>query len=371
MLALFGPLWSPATALATRDSRSFTCRCAPTSPAWRRPGRRCWNPWINGGQPLLSNPSYGAFYPPSWLVLAVTPAYAINLLVLLHAALAFAGAWVLARRLGGGRGAAAMAAVGYVAAGAFVSLLHAFNLFLGMAWFPWVVAAGEAVLHHPATAGRGWWRPAAGGAAAFALQMLNGEPVTVLVSRPRPGRPRRPARPRRPERRLRLIAPVAPRRAPRRGPDPAHRRGASRDSPRADALDVAGATAWSAPPARLAELVLPRLFGDPARVERGRPLLRLGASRPALPLRRVDLSGAARRRARRWRRWPRWRVRGAAAWLARRRRRRLPRRRPPQPALRWLQQPPAAARHACATRRSSCSWPWPCSPSPPPSAGSG
>ena len=263
VLALFGPLFSPATALATRDVASFHLPLHTDFARLAAQGPPVWNPWLNGGQPLLSNPSYGAFYPPGWLVLAVSPAYALNLLVLLHAALAFAGAWVLARRLGCGRGAAAIAAVGYAAGGAFVSLLHAFTLFLSMAWFPWVVAASEAVLRHPASGGRSWWRPAASGAAALGLQVLNGEPVTVLVT----GLALvalGATEARRPERALRLAVPVvvAVLLAAVQILPTARR---LRDSPRAGALEVESAATWSAPPARLAELVLPRLWGDPAR----------------------------------------------------------------------------------------------------------
>src|SRR6185295_7208511 len=124
--------------------------------------------------------SYAAFYPPSWLVLALPPAQALSLLVVLHAGIAFAGAFHLARRLGCSRAAAALAALGYTGSGASLSLISAFTLFCSMAWFPWFLAWGDAAL------GATVWRPRstaalwAGG--ALALQLLNGEPATVLVS---------------------------------------------------------------------------------------------------------------------------------------------------------------------------------------------
>ncbi|MDP9121543.1 MAG: hypothetical protein M3O15_09280, partial [Acidobacteriota bacterium] len=100
LLAFFAPLLSPARALASRDIPLFHL---PLRTAFRQlweSGPPVWNPWLNGGQPILSNPSYAAFYPPSWLVLWLPPAYALNLMVVLHAAIAFGGAWYLARRLG-------------------------------------------------------------------------------------------------------------------------------------------------------------------------------------------------------------------------------------------------------------------------------
>src|SRR5580693_5227500 len=131
--ACYGLLLSPRLALANRDVPLFHL---PLRAAFRDlvlHGSPGWNPWLNGGQPLLSNPSYSAFYPPVWLVLPLPAAYQVNLLVVLHAALAFAGAWRLARGLGAGRGAAALAAIGYSGGGAMLSLVSALTLYCSMA----------------------------------------------------------------------------------------------------------------------------------------------------------------------------------------------------------------------------------------------
>ena len=277
LLSFFLPLLSPGRVLANRDIPLFHL---PLRIAFRRlaaHGLPVWNPWLNGGQPILSNPSYAAFYPPSWLVLAVPPAYALSLLAVFHAALGFAGAWVLARRLGAGRGAAALAALGYTGSGATLSLLNAFTLFCSMAWFPWVLAAGDAALRAGSATGtegtegedrRGWLRPALLGGGALGMQLLNGEPVTVVVSG------------------LGLLALGAsalrrPRTVPRLAVPVAvavalaavqlvPTWGRIRDSPRAGGLDARQAGSWSAPPARLVELVFPRFFGDPAEPVEGR-----------------------------------------------------------------------------------------------------
>ena len=271
---------SPGRALASRDIPLFHL---PLRAAFRRlaeSGLPVWNPWLHGGQPILSNPNYAAFYPPSWLVLGVPPAYALSLLAILHAALAFAGAWVLARRLGAGRGAAALAALGYTGSGASLSLLNAFTLFCSMAWFPWVLAAGDAALRAPAgLRSRGWLRPALLCGGALAMQLLNGEPVTVVVSGlgllalgvavvlPDPGDPD-PG-----DRRLwslpRLVVPVALAVA-LSAVQLLPTWGRLADSPRGGGLDAAQAGTWSAPPVRVVELVFPRFFGDPAAPEEGR-----------------------------------------------------------------------------------------------------
>jgi hypothetical protein len=269
LLSLFAPVLSPARALANRDIPTFHL---PLRTAFRELaafGLPQWNPWLHGGQPILSNPSYAAFYPPSWLVLAVPPAMALSLLAVLHAAIAFAGAWFLARRLGCGRGAAALAAVGFSGCGAYLSFLSAFNLFWGITWLPWVLVWGDAAL--AAGPGERWWRPGLLAGGALGLALLNGEPATAMMSG------------------FCLLALTADaavlhgRLAARTSAKTAARvlvplftGGAlaavqlvptlSRlaESPRRG-LAFAAAADWSLPPARLIEIVFPRFFGDGAR----------------------------------------------------------------------------------------------------------
>jgi hypothetical protein len=271
LLSFFLPLLSPGRALATRDVIQFHL---PLRAAFRQlaeSGLPVWNPWLHGGQPILSNPSYAAFYPPSWLVLAVPPAYALSLLVVLHAALSFAGAWVLARRLGAGRGAAALAAVGYTGSGTALSLLNAIMLMCGMAWFPWILAAGDAVLRAPAASAAdrfSWLRPALWCGLAAGLQLLNCEPVTVVVSGLGLLALAVPAL-RRPRTVLRLAVPYALA-AALAAVQILPTLGRVADSSRGGGLTAAQADVWSAPPARLVELVFPRFFGDPTQPAEGR-----------------------------------------------------------------------------------------------------
>lgn len=267
--ALLGPLLPPSRALANRDILLFHL---PLRTCFRNlllSGRLpLWNPWLNGGQPILSNPSYSAFYPPVWLALPLPPAYALSALAVLHAAVAFAGAWHLARHLGAGRGAAALAAVGYTGSGAVLSLLNAYGLFCSMAWFPWVLAAGDRALRAP----RGDWlqtaRPALACAAALAMQMLDGEPSGVMVGglgllalavsaalADRAGAWRRLLRA------AALPLAAAAFAAVQLVPTAARLAGTIRSH----GLDAHEATLWSAHPARLVELLLPRFFGDVAR----------------------------------------------------------------------------------------------------------
>jgi hypothetical protein len=262
---LFAPLLG-GRVLANRDIPLFHL---PLRAAFRSLvliGSPGWNPWLHGGQPVLSNPSYAAFYPPSWLVLLVPAPTALSLLTLFHGALAFAGAWRLARRLGCGPGAAALAAVGWAGCGAYLSLLSAFTLFCSMAWFPWVLAWGDEALRAPA--GGAWRRPALLAGISLALQLLNGEPSTVVMSglgllalaASAAGR-RLGAAARLPVPVLAAVALAAVQLLPTWG--------RLADSPRSGGLAAEHAAIWSMPPARVVEVVLPRFFGDPARNTEG------------------------------------------------------------------------------------------------------
>ena len=261
LLCLLGPLLSPERALANRDIAIFHVPLRAIFKDLAELGAPVWNPWLHGGQPILPNPSYGAFYPPSWLVFLAPPAYAMSLMAMLHLALAFAGAWRLARHLGCGRGAAALAGVGYTGCGAYLSLLSSYTLFGGMAWLPWVLAWGDESLRMPQ--GGRWWRPGLLAGGALGLHLLNGEPATVLISGLALLALAASAAFRRPAAAARVLLPflfAAALAAVQLLPT--LDRLAS--SPR-KALPPGIATLWSMPPQRLVEIAFPRFFGDPAR----------------------------------------------------------------------------------------------------------
>jgi hypothetical protein len=266
LLSLFAPLLPPGRVLANRDIANFHLPLRLTFRNLAAFGLPVWNPFLNGGQPILSNPSYGAFYPPSWLVFAVPPHYALSLLTIFHAGLAFAGAWFLARRLGCGRGAAALAAVGFSGCGAFLSLLSALNLFWSLAWFPWCLAWSEEALR--AAPGERWWRPALLAGGALGLQLLNGEPAMVVISGLALLALAVSAAVRRPAVAPRILLPFAfalALAAAQLVPTLAR----LADSPRKN-LPAGQATVWSMPPQRLVEIVFPRFFGDPTEEVGGR-----------------------------------------------------------------------------------------------------
>jgi hypothetical protein len=267
--ALLAPILQPGRALANRDILLFhlpLVTCFRTLVAGGALPE--WNPWLNGGQPILSNPSYSSFYLPTWLVLPLPPIYAISLSVAFHLALAFAGAWYCARRLGAGRAAAALAAVGFAGSGGLMSLVSSFNLLRGMCWIPWVLGLGAAMFDGDAAAAswrrRAWLRPALLCALALGMAMLNGEPSMILLSCLGLAALAAAELRRRPAAALRLLVPVVFAlllATVQLWPTAARLAGGARG----EGLPEAESTHWSMPPARLVELAFPHFFGDPSR----------------------------------------------------------------------------------------------------------
>ncbi|HSM14903.1 MAG TPA: hypothetical protein VLA66_12625, partial [Thermoanaerobaculia bacterium] len=261
-------LLDPSRVLAVRDFATFHLPLRASLLRLLEAGAPEWNPWIGGGQPVLSDPSYSAFYPATWLGLLLPLGWGFSLAAALHLALAAAGGFVLARRLGARPAVAAFAAVAWSGSGALLSNFHAYTLLAGGAWIPWILVAvdsGERATEARARRRAGLWL-----ALALALPVLNGEPVTVLcgglaagcfaVARSG-GRERLKS--------LGRVASAALLAAALAGIQlvPAIARLA--DTRRAGGLSRDEALTWSMPPARAIELVEPRAFGDPMRMEDG------------------------------------------------------------------------------------------------------
>lgn len=223
-----------------------------------------WNPLIHGGQPLLSNPHYAAFYPPTWLALLLPAPLAINLLIVAHASWAFLGTWKLVRRWGGEPAAAALAALAFVGGGAFSSSPNMLNLFIALAWLPWVMRWSDAALHDEPP--RAWRRSAVWLAMALAAQLLAGAPVIPILSVLAMACLALEVLPTRPLRVLRLAAAgllALALAGAQLIPTARH----LAESPRAAGLAVEHATTWSTPMRRLAEWIWPHLHGDPMLTE--------------------------------------------------------------------------------------------------------
>jgi hypothetical protein len=264
LVALFlGHLGDPGALLATRDIPVFHLPLRSALQHVAELGPPTWNPLIHGGQPILSNPNYAAFYPATWLMMLMPVHTSISLIVLLHAAIALAGARRFALHLGCSEGPAMMAGIGFAFSGAALATTSLLTTFCGLAWMPWILYGCDRWLSQETREllSRRTFLPVT----AFALQILAGEPVIVLTTG--------------------LAAALLALAAPQRGLRtvrlalictlsilvaaaqllPASAR--VRDSPRAAGLEADAVLEWSSPPQRALELLWPRAWGDPMRVD--------------------------------------------------------------------------------------------------------
>lgn len=143
-----------------------------------------WNPDIFMGVPFLANSQAGFFYPlnwPMWLLLP-TP-YAVSAAILLHVALAGAGAYLAGRRtLALERPAALFAAALFALGGYLTAQVEHVNQLQALAWLPWLFAALGPWADDATVRGRSAWRTALALAILFALQLLAGHAQTVFIS---------------------------------------------------------------------------------------------------------------------------------------------------------------------------------------------
>src|SRR5262245_1670483 len=226
-----------------------------------------WDPLHGGGMPLLANPNHLVAHPITLLFLALPFDVAFTASIVLQFVLLAAGGYLLARTLPVGRPAATLAAAVLALSGPAASLASQQNVLSAFAWVPlalWGFVRGSER-----------WRavPIAAaviasavilstGEAASALALLAFAPLLALMTTPEPDAPR-PPEARRSALRIAALFAIAVLVAAVEIVPAAQLVGLS---PRASGLDAAEAMKWSLAPARLAEIVLPRLFGDPTRL---------------------------------------------------------------------------------------------------------
>jgi hypothetical protein len=111
-----------------------------------------WNPYTQGGVPLLANPEFTLFYPPFALILVLGTELGLKAWVLAHWALLIWACWLAGREIGLSKIGAHGASL-FLLCSAFLPTFVAYGhiMFLPLGWLPlaWVAAR------------RGWWQWAA------------------------------------------------------------------------------------------------------------------------------------------------------------------------------------------------------------------
>jgi hypothetical protein len=135
-----------------------------------------WNPYFAFGEPMLANPQFQLFYPPTWLNIAVRPWTWFTAFVLVHLAFSGAGTYALARRLGASRLAAWVGGAAWMLSGPLLSLANNHHHLTGAAWMPWVILAADRAFGAPSARGYVVF------AATFATQIVAGSPDTCAMT---------------------------------------------------------------------------------------------------------------------------------------------------------------------------------------------
>ncbi len=114
-----------------------------------------WNPLLGMGAPLFANYQVALLYPPNILLFLVDPIWGHGLLVTLHLIWAGLGMVVLARRLGLGLLARAIAGMAFSLSGYLVARSGFLSINAAAAWLPWIILAADRLLQvSRETAGR-------------------------------------------------------------------------------------------------------------------------------------------------------------------------------------------------------------------------
>ena len=144
-----------------------------------------WNPLMAGGMSLAGDPQVPVLSPSMLLTRMMPPAAAIKIAVLLFVAIGWAGAFLLARRLGLDRGTAALAGSLFAGNGYILShLSHGHTAFLGTLTLPFWLWASRTVSRAPGEpfgkTARRWLGLILAGGVLVALS-ADGEPMTILL----------------------------------------------------------------------------------------------------------------------------------------------------------------------------------------------
>jgi hypothetical protein len=132
-----------------------------------------WDPYAAAGQATFSDALNQVFLPPALLLRALPAVPGFNLLVAAPFPLAAFGTWLFLRRHVS-ETSAALGAITFSVSGPVVSTGNFPNLSWSMAWIPWIMWAADRDRVAPSARGFALL------AATLALQMLSGEPVTMV-----------------------------------------------------------------------------------------------------------------------------------------------------------------------------------------------
>jgi hypothetical protein len=133
-----------------------------------------WNPWFSAGQPMAANPQHEIFYPPNWLILLPDFHFAFHFLIVVHLWIVAWGTYALLRSLRTRPVASFFGATAFALGGIVLSYLTLLPFLFAVAWLPWICLFATRFLR------TGSWRDFSVAAVLYGLQLIVGEPTTIL-----------------------------------------------------------------------------------------------------------------------------------------------------------------------------------------------
>lgn len=133
-----------------------------------------WNRALSAGQPMAANPAHEVFYPLTWLILLPDYDYAFQLFIVLHVYIAAWAMYALLRSLALSTAASFLGALSFAAGGVMLSYLTLLPFLASAAWMPLVLLFVRRTLRDRT------WRDFVLAAVFFAVQLTITEPTTLL-----------------------------------------------------------------------------------------------------------------------------------------------------------------------------------------------
>ena len=175
-LGLFGPTLLAERNFVYRDAGHFYYPYLKLiAQEWAAGRVPLWNPYENGGTPLLANPTAAVLYPLKLVFLLAYP-LAFKLYHVGHVALAGVAMLAAARTMRLSWTAAALAAVAYAGSGFVLFQVYNVVFLVGAAWLPLGMACADRLVRHASV------RAAVALAVVMALQTLGGDPQTAFLT---------------------------------------------------------------------------------------------------------------------------------------------------------------------------------------------
>jgi len=135
-----------------------------------------WDPYLQGGKPLLGNPNNMALYPSNLLYLFFSGPRALTIEILLHHLMAMLAVYIFCRMLSLRQPSSFLAAVIYGFSGFMLSATNLLNWLIALAYLPVLFCFWHQYLLHRKWK---WWLCSV---IAASLQMLAGAPEFTIVT---------------------------------------------------------------------------------------------------------------------------------------------------------------------------------------------